>query len=537
MKAVLDGREIEASAVAVDQQQVVQPDVDRVLATGDLVGAFLENLEAKVLQHRQAVGQRLGRARVIDLEANSMVSRLDGPVHIERQLAVAGHGLDFLDIDPRLARRECLAVAAFERSAVNGKQAFAVFRTPAVGQNFKQIVVPGARRGDQPCFDLTDVGRGHVAVAIAMLDDEVNAGERRITDFGRGPGDLAGEGVFDNRLEPSAQRGRMDFAGDEHEARRITAELFAPGEQFDAWALQQMQDAERELGKLFFRDLEQLVTRKRLQNVNQRFAVVADRREPGLFDGPNHFAPEKRNVARAAVVGRRREQADETVFAGERAILGEPFDADVVHMAGPVNVGPPGRLRNHDGRGDAFQEAVFLAASAAGAGENVDIGVAQNTEAGAVDHTKRRGLASLVEGVFAVAKKRKVVVANPRKKSVRFGKFRFLRRVAPPVRKSRRRALPAPGASPRPPRERRRGRVQSAPEAQPSHRRTVRQSRNASTIPRRSHRRHRRGRQARGICPRRRGARATPDGQSAEPRGRVGRVRQASNRGGRACCQ
>jgi len=53
-------------------------------------------------------------------------------------------------------------------------------------------------------------------------------------------------------------------ARDEHEARRVAPKLLTPGEQFDARALQKTQDAERELGKLFFGDLEQFATRKRL---------------------------------------------------------------------------------------------------------------------------------------------------------------------------------------------------------------------------------------------------------------------------------
>ena len=79
--------------------------------------------------------------------------------------------------------------------------------------------------------------------------------------------------------------------------------------------------------QLLGRDLEELVARVRLQQLQQVLAVVARRLEPGRVEHLAHLAAQHRHPQHALGVGRRREQPEEPALPGDRAGGVEGLDA------------------------------------------------------------------------------------------------------------------------------------------------------------------------------------------------------------------
>ena len=69
-------------------------------------------------------------------------------------------------------------------------------------------------------------------------------------------------------------------------------ERIAPDEQRNPLSLLQMHDAESGREQLLLVDLEQLVARKRVENMLQRLEIMAVRRKPGALLAPFDLAPQ-----------------------------------------------------------------------------------------------------------------------------------------------------------------------------------------------------------------------------------------------------
>ena len=78
----------------------------------------------------------------------------------------------------------------------------------------------------------------------------------------------------------------------------MALEGVAADEQCGALALLQMQDAKRHLEQLVIVDLEQFVAREGLQDIDQRLAIMACRRETGARQDARDLQAQQRNAGR-----------------------------------------------------------------------------------------------------------------------------------------------------------------------------------------------------------------------------------------------
>ena len=251
--------------------------------------------------------------------------------------------LDPLDVRHRLPGREVLAIGTGERLAVPLEQRHRPLLAELLEERLAQVVRPRARRRGEPGLDLTDVVLRDRA--LLRVDDDVEASLDRLGDS-RGVVDARpAERLLEDVLDPlpvlraEALARQIDQAGEE------ALERVAADEQPHVPALAEVEDPERGREQLVLRDLEQLVTRVRLEDVEERLVVVAASEEAGALDHPLRLPPEHGDLRRAGAVGGVRVQPEEPPLARHLAGLVEPLDAHVVEVGGTVHRRPRVRLR------------------------------------------------------------------------------------------------------------------------------------------------------------------------------------------------
>src|SRR5262249_28680821 len=137
----------------------------------------------------------------------------------------------------------------------------------------------------------------------------------------------------------------------EDEARQEAAERVAPDEESHAAALTEVEDAERDVEELVLVDLEELVARIVLENLDDRLVVMTAGNESTPLDDALCLPAQHGNLPRGGPVGSVRVEAEEAALAGDHAVLVEPLEPDVVQIGGPVYGGARVRLREvEDGR-------------------------------------------------------------------------------------------------------------------------------------------------------------------------------------------
>jgi hypothetical protein len=155
----------------------------------------------------------------------------------------------------------------------------------------------------------------------------VEANEHRLR-HARGVVDARGaRGGAEDRLDAAPVLGVEPVARHEHEHREEAPERVGPGEQPQALALAQVEDAHGGLEQLVVRDLEQLVARVGVEDLEEGLLVVAPWREGGALQHARDAPAQDRDLRGARAVGRVREQPQEHALA----------DADEVEVGGAVD--------------------------------------------------------------------------------------------------------------------------------------------------------------------------------------------------------
>src|SRR4029079_9659482 len=108
-------------------------------------------------------------------------------------------------------------------------------------------------------------------------------------------GDRPRERRFEDRGKALAQARLVTLARHIDEAGDEAFERVLAHEQRDALALLQVEDADRGIEQLVLGDLEQLVARQGIEDVEQGLAVMTLRYEPEAFDSAAHFLPQQRD--------------------------------------------------------------------------------------------------------------------------------------------------------------------------------------------------------------------------------------------------
>src|SRR3954449_1511254 len=140
-------------------------------------------------------------------------------------------------------------------------------------ERVEQTVGPRAGRVGEHRFDALLVNLGNRA--RRRLDDEENARERRVGDVLGDSGLASVELIFEKLLGLLAKLDGVLIARHEDVAGDEALEDVLTREESDAMAFLQQEDAARDVEELGVGDLEKLVARKGLEDVDKRLAVVA----------------------------------------------------------------------------------------------------------------------------------------------------------------------------------------------------------------------------------------------------------------------
>ena len=376
-----------------------------------LVWPLVADPHAHVLEQRQHVREQDRPPGADDLEGKLVDGRVERGVEAEAEVVRRCQPFDPVEVVHGLTRCEVVAVGAGERVAVALVQRERALFTGMVDERVAEIVRPCARGRGEARLDLADVVVGHRAGL--GVDDVVQAGQHRFGDAGRVVGALAAERLLEDLLDLAPVLGVEPLARDEDQAGEEAAEHVATDEEPDAAALTEMEDAECDLEQLLVCDLEQLVPRVRLEDLDQRLVVMAAGQQPGAIEHALHLPAQQRDLPRARAVHGVGEETEEAAFRFHLAGLVEPLHTDIVEIGRSVDGRPRIRLGQVE-QGLRAREPAHLRRQLREA-ERVGLLArdAEDAEAGPV-HRGQHVLAALgPDLVLAVAQEGEVVVVHP----------------------------------------------------------------------------------------------------------------------------
>ena len=427
----LDEGDVDRPARGSLDRHVVEPDA-RVLLDPegrDAVGALVDDAEPQVLEERHALGKRHRAPAREHLEVGAGLllalapPKLGGPGRLRRQ------ALEDRDVGDRLRRGERLAIGGVERRAVACREGARGGAVDRVEKGVPEEVAPGADDRLDPGLDrgAVDLRRG----ALGAADDEQRPGERplRVGRVGGGHPpvidirEIGADALADARVVAVLRH--EDEHGDE------PIEPVDSGQRAHARVLVERQDAGREVEERLDVELEQLVARIGVEDVEKRAARIARRIVAGAAHDLVHLPAQERDVGDRARIGRGREQADDPQLAPQPALGGEQLDADIVHVDAPVDarldvrLGDDERHRLGEERADLGRHRHEFAP----APQHLHVGVGEDAEAFLADEV----LVAFVEPIFAGAEKREMVGGEPFEEGERLGDLvgRKRRRVGP----------------------------------------------------------------------------------------------------------
>ena len=209
------------------------------------------------------------------------------------------------------------------------------FFTLLLHERVEQPIAPRPRGLGEIRLDALHVDLGNASGTGA--NDEQPARERRVRHVVVDLRLASVERLFENRARLLLELRRVAVAGHEDVAGDESLEDVSAREERDAMALLKLQDAPRDLKEIVVGDLKDFVARKGLEDVDERLSVMRMRIESGTLDDAPRLEAQHRNLANAAAVRRRREEAEEAVLADQIAVLVVTLDADAIHRHGAMH--------------------------------------------------------------------------------------------------------------------------------------------------------------------------------------------------------
>ena len=344
---------------------------------------------------------------------------LERAVEAQRQVLGLVELLDPGDVGDRRARHPVGPVAGGERVAVAPEQRRAALLAVLLDERLLEVVAPRARGGHQQRLDLALV---HVGQRPGLdVGEEVQAHQhglgdaRRVVDAGRA-GRLA-----QDPLDAVAVLGVEAVARHEHQAREEAVEGVAADEQAQPLARAQVQDPHADPVEVVDRDLEQLVAREALEDLDQGLLVVALGGERRALAHGLDLAPQDRYLARARLVGGVRVEPEEAPLAGHVAVGVEALDADVVEIGRAVDRRARVRLGQVDQVGLERPRADRRRQPLEAVRARLAALLAQDAERGLGPRHERELARLAAQLVLAVAQEDEVVVLEPGQEGARLG--------------------------------------------------------------------------------------------------------------------
>ena len=415
---MLGGREIDRTAIGALQQHVVQPGIG-VGAAGDLIGSLVHHLEAHVLEHGHALGERDRPLVAPHLESDCTALARGATVKIDTERAACRQSLDEPDVGHCRERRIVFAVPVRESIAITFEQGARPRRIMHRCELVAELVGPGAHhRLDRPlqaeairCRRLTFEPRDD-----EMDPDQRSLGKERIEGADASLVDL-GE-VAADRLAHAAV---VTLARHEHQHRDEAIEPVAARQHSHSRPFVELQHQQRELIERILVDLEQFVARVILQHVDQCLAGMSLRIEAGAVHDRVDLASQVGNRTGRLRIGGGGEQAGDADLADEHAVGIEALDPDIVHMHAPVHaradvgLGDDEQFRLAQEREDFRREFEQLRPAA----QDLHFRRAQHSQPGAGNRLQRAVVAR--DGVAARAQKSEIVGGEPFQERNRLG--------------------------------------------------------------------------------------------------------------------
>ena len=411
LEALADLVGVDLAVGLVGQAEVVDPG-RRAVARADLVRPLVGDPQAHVLEHRQDLGQRDRRARAEQLAAHRAAGCLERTVEAHAQAVGDAELLDAPDVGHRGAREPVGAVGRRERVAVAAEQVVAALLAALLDQRVGEVVRPLARGLRDPGLDLRDVVLRELAAAGAR--DEMDPDQHRLGEAHREVDALGSELLPQDLLDALAVLGVEAVARDEHQAGEEALVLVAAHEQPQPRALAEAEDAGRDLVQVVDVDLQELVARVGLEDLQQALLAVAAGREGRARHDRPDLAPNDRHVVQGRLVGGGGIEPQEAALADHLAGVVEALDADVVQVGRSVDRRARVRLREGQQTRRPRQRAHARGQLAEGARGRLGPALAQDPEPRAVDRAQAV-LSLLVDQlVVPVAQEREVAVVEPR---------------------------------------------------------------------------------------------------------------------------
>src|SRR5262249_28445565 len=248
-----------------------------------------------------------------------------------------------------------------------------------------------------------------------------DADQRRFGEVDVEIGADAVERLFEQLYPPLSQLGRVIFARGVDQAGDEAVEGVAPHEEAESLPRAQVQDTRHYPQQFRLSDLEQLVARVGLDDVEQRLAGVAAGLDAGAQDDVRRLSAQQRDLRRFGAVCGRSEQPQKTMLAADLALLVEAFDADVIEVAGAVY----GRARI--GLGDVKKsrqagEGAHVRRQGSDA-RSFPFGLPQNSQPGVRQDAQRLFAFDPGQVVAAVAEEGEMILGEPSQKRLAFEHF------------------------------------------------------------------------------------------------------------------
>src|SRR5207253_9196225 len=197
------------------------------------------------------------------------------------------------------------------------------------------------------------------------------------------------------------------------EAGQEPAERVAPDEEAKPAPLTEAEDPERDVVELVVGDLEELIARIALEELDERLVIVAAGDEAAAVDYALRLAPQDRDLPRARPVRRVGVEAEDASLAGDRSCVVEALQAHVVEVGGPVHGRARVRLRQVEEAGLPGLAPRLRRQPREAVGDRLPLRLAQDAEPRA-GHRREHLLAVLrVQLVVAIPKEGEVVVVHP----------------------------------------------------------------------------------------------------------------------------
>ena len=161
---MLDGVEIDGAAVGALEQHVVQPDVGRAVGVAiDLIGALVHHLEAHVLQHGHALGERDRPAVAPDLQSDGIALVPGAAVEVDAERPGDRQSFDDADVGHRGHRRIDLPITLRECVVILREHGARLDRIVGARELVLELVDPGPHDRLDRAFQGAAIGVRHLA--------------------------------------------------------------------------------------------------------------------------------------------------------------------------------------------------------------------------------------------------------------------------------------------------------------------------------------------------------------------------------------